>query len=217
MHGQQEVGLVSMVRSVMRVVLPAAAGLVMVMAAPAQAQFSDGYKFLEAVKKKDLEKVNELLEGPGSVLVNTRDITTEETALHIATKRRDIGWMALLVQRGAQVNVRDREGVTPLVLASNLGFIEGVQFLVEKQARVDDANDAGETPLISAVHRRNLDLLRILLRAGANPDRKDNSGRSARDYARDDRNGAQMLAEIEALAKVKPAAPAQRPVYGPSL
>lgn len=202
-------------RSLKRALLVLGAGL-MAWSVPAQAQFSDGYKFLEAVKKKDLEKVNEMLAGSGSVLVNTKDVTTEETALHIATRRRDVPWMALLVQRGAQVNVRDREGVTPLVIASNLGFVEGVQFLVDQKARLDDANDAGETPLISAVHRRNIELLRILLKAGANPDRRDNSGRSARDYAREDRNGQQMLDEIEAIARSKNPAQPQRPVYGPS-
>ena len=202
-------------RSVKRMAMLLAAGM-LVVAGPAHAQFSDGYKFLEAVKKKDLEKFNELLQGSGSTLVNTKDITTEETGLHIATKRRDVPWMALLIQRGGDVNARDRDGVTALVLAANLGFIEGVQLHVDQKARVDESNDAGETPLISAVHSRNLELARILLKAGANPDRSDNSGRSAREYARTDPRAAQILAAIEAAARPKTPSPSQRPVYGPS-
>lgn len=189
---------------------------VLAVASPAQAQFSDGYKFLEAVKKKDLAKVNEMLAGPGAVLVNTRDVTTEQTALHLTTQRRDRPWMAEMIRRGADVNARDRNGVTPLVLAVNLGFVEGVELLVEYRARVDDSNDAGETPLISAVHRRHTELARLLLKAGADPDRKDNSGRSARDYASVDSSGAQMLAEIAAHAKPKAQQPGRK-VYGPVL
>jgi uncharacterized protein len=106
--------------------------------------------------------------------------------------------------------------VTPLQLASNLGFIEGIELLVESNARIDDPNDAGETPLISAVHRRNTTMARILLKAGADPDRKDNSGRSARDYATLDGAAGGMLAEIQASAKPRSARPAGGAVYGPS-
>lgn len=184
---------------------------------PAHAQFSDSYRFLEAVKKKDGAKVNEMLDEPGSTIVNTRDITSGEGALHIVTGRRDITWMSFLIAKGANVNVRDQRGVTPLVLASNLGFIEGVELLVDRKARVDEANDTGETPLITAVHRKNLALVRILLKAGANPDRADNSGRSARDYAALEGRASPILAEIQSNPAAAQGQRAARPTYGPSL
>ncbi|MEO0033826.1 MAG: hypothetical protein RIS94_3584, partial [Pseudomonadota bacterium] len=88
------------------------------MAVPAQAQFSAGYKFLESVKKKEGDKVNDALNEPGSQIVNTRDVTTGQSALHIVTARRDLTWMQFLVAKGANVNIRDNRGTTPLVLAS---------------------------------------------------------------------------------------------------
>ena len=114
------------------------------------------------------------------------------------------------------MNVRDARGVTPLQLASNLGWLDGVEMLVAKKARVDDANDAGETPLIFAVHRRDIPMMRVLLKAGADPDRKDNSGRSARDYATVDGRSGPLVAEIEASAKPKGQRTGAKPVYGPS-
>lgn len=187
------------------------------LAAPAQAQFSDGYKFLEAVKKKDGEKVTEMLAGAGATLVNTRDITSGETPLHLVTARRDLTWMAFLIERGANVNARDRNGVTPLVMASNLNFIEGLELLIDKRARVDESNDAGETPLISAVHRRNIPMMRLLLKAGANPDRADNSGRSARDYALLEGRTSALVTEIETNAKASKAGQSGQAVYGPRI
>lgn len=180
-------------------------------ATPAQAQFSDSYKFLEAVRKKDGQAVTDALDQPGSNLVNTRDITSGETALHIVTNRRDLMWMQFLIGKGANVNVRDAKGVTPLVSAVNANFIEGVELLVSKGARLDESNNAGETPLITAVHNRNVGLMRILLKAGADPDRSDNSGRTARDYAR--LAGANLLTEIETNAKPKGGDKAK--AYGP--
>lgn len=199
-----------------RMVLAIAAGMAL-LATPAHAQFSDGYKFLEAVKKRDGDKVNSMLSEPGSTLVNTRDITNGQTGLHIVTQRRDLAWMAFLIVKGGNINARDSRGVTPLVLAANLGFIEGVELLVDYKARVDEANDAGETPLISAVHNRNIALMRILLKAGADPDRADNSGRSARDYAMLGGSGSNLVAEIEANAKPKEARKPAGRTYGPSL
>jgi ankyrin repeat protein len=70
------------------------------------------------------------------------------------------------------------------MLASQMGLTEAVVALARSGAKVDVANDAGETPLISAVHNRNLAMVRLLLAAGADPGRADNSGRSARDYAK---------------------------------
>ena len=114
------------------------------------------------------------------------------------------------------MNARDVRGVTPLVIACNLNFTEGVELLVESGARVDESNNSGETPLITAVHNRNLPLMRILLKAGADPDRADNSGRTARDYARLAGNPA-LLSTIESEAKPK-AKPGQGPqIFGPKL
>lgn len=182
---------------------------------PAQAQFSDGYKFLEAVRKKEGDKVTEALNEPGTQIINTKNYTTGETALHIVTARRDLTWMQFLISNGANVNVRDNRGVTPLVQACELGFIEGVDQLIKSGARIEDANNTGETPLISAVHRRDLALVRMLIKAGANPDRPDNSGRSARDYATLEGKSSAVLGEIERAAKEAKGTGVKK-TYGPS-
>ncbi len=200
-----------------RLVLALAASL-LALAAPAQAQFSPGYKFLEAVKKKDGTVVNEILADPGTTIVNTRDVISGQSALHMVTLRRDLTWMTFLISKGANVNARDVQGVTPLVAASNIGFIEGIELLIEKGARVDEGNSAGETPLISAVHRRDIGLMRILLRAGADPDRADNSGRSARDYALlDGGRSSQLVQEIVTHAKPRGQQGQAARAYGPSM
>lgn len=182
-------------------------------ATPAQAQFSESYKFLEAVKKKDGTKVTEVLGKPGTTIINTRDSVTGQTALHIVTGMRDLTWMAFILAKGANPNAHDTRGVTPLELAVSQAFDEGVELLLAKGARVDEADTTGTTPLISAVLRRDNRLTKLLLAAGANPDRPDNSGRSARDYAKADA-GNPAATEI-ANAKVKAAGSGKS--YGPHL
>ena len=189
-----------------------------ILAGPAAAQnYSDGYKFLQAVEKKDGKAAIELLDAPGSTVINSRDVSNGRTALHIAVERRDLTWLNFLTQRHANPNLADNRGVSPLMRATQLGFHEGIASLVKAGARVDEPNAAGETPLISAVLRRDTALMRVLLQAGANPDRTDNSGRSARDYAKLEGAQSTVMEEIERSATKTGGSEASAEVYGPSL
>jgi ankyrin repeat protein len=193
------------------------AASVMALGAPASAQtYSDGYRFLQAIEKKDVNDADELLGKPGTTVINSRDLSNGRTALHIVVQRRDLPWVNYLTKRGANPNITDNRGVSPLMLAAQLGFGEGVEALVKARARVDEANDVGETALILAVHRRDTGMMRVLLGAGADPDRRDNAGKSARDYAKLEGASSITLAEIERSAK-NSTARASGEVYGPSL
>lgn len=200
-------------RGVSQWIVGLAGALALLGALPASAQlYSDGYKFLKAVKDKDGTVVTEMLEVPGSTVVNSRDLSSGETGLHYATARRDVTWIRFLTARGANPNIRDKNGVTPLMMATRLGFNEGVEALIKAGAMVDVATSSGETPLISAVHRRDTELMRLMLEAGADPERNDNSGRSARYYA--ELAGKGLSEAIDRFAK--PESERENATYGPS-
>jgi len=182
-----------------RAVSLAVAGAILGLAVPASAQFSDGYKFLEAVKKRDGEEVTKYLSEPGSTIINARDVMTGQSGMHVVVERRDLLWVNFLLQKGANPDIRDAKGVTPLELAASLRFLEGMEALADAGANVDETNSTGETPLILAVHMRDTDMVKMLLDKGANPDKADSSGRSARDYAEvEGRTGNPVLTAIEA-------------------
>jgi ankyrin repeat protein len=207
---------VASARRFARFILPAlAAAMLPAVLAHAQS-YSPGYTFLKAVKDKDGAKVLDMLKQPGSTLMDSRDITSGESALHIVVERRDLTWLNFLLGKGANPNTRDNKGVTPLVLASQIGFVDGVEALIRKGAKVDIPDSTGETPLISAVHKHDVTTMRLLLRAGADPDRADSSGRSARDYATLDGKDSVLLQEIDNSAR--PASEREgASSYGPSI
>lgn len=182
-------------------------------AVPAAAQHtSPGYSFLQAVRERDGNKATELLKAPGSNVINYRD-EKGEGALHILASRRDLQWLGFMIAEGADVDLPNRAGDTPLILASRIGFVEGVDRLLRGRAQVDKTNRQGETALIIAVQQRHLPVVRRLIEAGANPDKTDNAtGRSARDYAKLDSRGAEMLRIMDSGKAKTPAA-----VAGPGL
>lgn len=180
-------------------ILPATVGVI---APAAHAQFSDSYNFLKAVKDRKGEEAEKFLAEPGTVIINTRDITSGETALHIVIQRRDSTWLGYLLQKGANPNLADKKGTTPLMLATQLGYVEGIDVLTRRKAQVDQTNRAGETALILAVQLRNTEAVRALLKAGANPDKTDRrAGYSARDYAKQDGRASDIAAIIESNGK----------------
>lgn len=183
---------------------------------PVAAQlYSEGYKFLEAVDERDGDTATEMLNEPGTQVINTRDITTGDTGLHVVVARRDTLWVRFLLQRRANPNIRNNDGLTPLQMATRLGFIEGVEELLKKGAMVNVADSQGETPLISAVHQRNVGLVKRLLAEGADPDRNDNSGRSARDYLALMSGNTLLTREFE-LADAERGDQGTQAQYGPS-
>ena len=184
------------------------------LASPLTAQRqSDGYKFIKAVRDRDGTVATQMLDEPGTTIVNAREVGTGETALHAVVQRRDLTWVKFLMQRGANPNIADKNDVYPIQLAAQLGFIEGVERLIKGGADVDVSDSTGETPLISAVHRRDLKMIGVLVEGGANPDRTDNSGRSARDYAMlmGARSGV-----LEAIEKAEEEDEAEAETYGPN-
>ncbi|HWW65549.1 MAG TPA: ankyrin repeat domain-containing protein [Sphingomonadaceae bacterium] len=180
---------------------------------PAQAQFSDSYRFLKAVRDHDGAKVTEYLDKPGTI-INTRDYSSGETALHIVVQRRDSQWLAFLLTKGADPNIRDSKGNTPLALAAQLGWVEGATQLIARHANINTTNDRGETPLILAVQRRDLQTVKLLLQYGADPKIADHiAGMSARDYAERESRSPGLL---KAIDEAKPAKPAGA-IAGPRL
>ena len=169
-------------------------GLLLAGAVPAAAQFSDSYNFLKAVRDANGEEATKYLNKPGAPVLNTRDPSTGETALHITVKAHQDNWVGFLINKGANVDVRDRDGNTPLHDAALFGDETAVNYLIGAKARLNATNNRGETPLILAVQRRAIQLVKLLMDAGADPKIADSfAGKSALDYAKADARSAAIL------------------------
>ncbi|MFZ3484345.1 ankyrin repeat domain-containing protein [Sphingomonas sp. 3-13AW] len=167
-------------------------------------QRTQSYEFLEAVRKGDGDKVTGFLNQPGQLLINSKDRTTGDGALHIVAGRNDGVYLRFLLSKGADPNIQDASGNTPAMLAVEKGFTEGLDSLIRYKANLNLANSRGETPLIRAVQLRRVDLVRTLLEGGANPDQTDViAGMSARDYARRDTRTPALLKLMDDAPKTK--------------
>jgi hypothetical protein len=84
----------------------------------------------------------------------------------------------MLVRKDADVNEKDSQGNSPLLLACTSGNFEMAEMLVVAGAGVSAANYQGDTPLLAAVGAGKLQLAEMLVRKDADVNQKDSQGNS---------------------------------------
>ncbi|PQE26803.1 ankyrin repeat-containing protein [Rutstroemia sp. NJR-2017a BVV2] len=87
--------------------------------------------------------------------------------------------MAEVCKHMADVDIRDGNNGTPLILAAGLGHETVVSLLLHKQANVNSQDSDGNTPLINAVSSGHEMVVKILLDKGADVNMQDRFGRTA--------------------------------------
>ena len=131
--------------------------------------------------------------------------------LHEAVKRDNLDAVRLLLELGADVNARDRDGDTPLHEAATWGRPEIARLLLDAGADVNARRDNGDPVLHDAVNTnaeqsRKAKTVRALLDAGADVNARDRIDFPALFHAllwarvRDNAEIVQMLVEAGAEA-----------------
>ena len=84
-----------------------------------------------------------------------------------------------LILWGADVNRRDANGQTPLMIAVVHGKSDIVKFIIQAGVDVNTANADGQTALMIGAHRGCADIVQTLLNAGADVNKSDKKGHTA--------------------------------------
>lgn len=115
--------------------------------------------------------------------LNLADKTFQKTPLMTAIDM-DMPKVALkLIENGADLNLKDKDGRTALLHALYEEQKEVVLALLKKGADVSLTDKKGQTPLIYNVLYGSLEMNDVLIRYGVKVDEKDNQGRTALVYA----------------------------------
>lgn len=102
------------------------------------------------------------------------------TPLHIAAEKGYAEIVLFLVENGAEVNITDTNGNTPLIfIIHKMGNLEITRRLLEKGAAVNAQNRTGETALMYAAWRGHSDIVQLLLAYHANASLKNRQGNTA--------------------------------------
>lgn len=138
----------------------------------ARGQFALDIAMYAAVHACSFEHVKLFLEEGANVNYKSES-EADFTALYRASMVGELDIMDVLLDYGADVNVRTRFGSTPLHRASRKKTPEVAQLLLKRGADITLANDLGLTCLHHAVLRSRVDTIKFLLEAGADPWRRN--------------------------------------------
>jgi Ankyrin repeats (3 copies) len=90
-----------------------------------------------------------------------------DEALLAAASKGDLGEITRAVEKGADVNAADEDGITPLYRATEKGHQDAVALLLDKGANLKQETMDGVTPLHIAVERGHQAVVAQLLDKGA--------------------------------------------------
>ncbi|MBM7558121.1 ankyrin repeat domain-containing protein [Halanaerobacter jeridensis] len=104
-----------------------------------------------------------------------------KTALFKSIDKERPEVVEILIEEGADVNVRTDDGRTALMKAIGENNSEIVKVLIKGGANVNAKDNNGQTALMKAVNKRNKYVVKMLIENGANVNAKDNKGQTALD------------------------------------
>jgi Ankyrin repeats (3 copies)/Ankyrin repeats (many copies) len=108
--------------------------------------------------------------------VHSQDVYNRSTPLHLASRQGNEEVARVLVEHGAEVSAKDKDGSTPLHEASSGGGVDLARFLVEHGADASAKGENGLTPLHEASSRGHVYLARFLVEHSADVSAEDESG-----------------------------------------
>ena len=119
---------------------------------------------------------------------------TSNEALFWSIKGRLLEYIKRAIERGANVNSYDDNGITPLMVASEIGQIDIVKFLIEHGADVNSYDEDGYTAIMKASDFNSFDkaprgsqlkIIKFLIEHGADVNMTNNHGYTALDLVID--------------------------------
>uniref|UniRef100_A0A663LMP6 Poly [ADP-ribose] polymerase n=1 Tax=Athene cunicularia TaxID=194338 RepID=A0A663LMP6_ATHCN len=128
-----------------------------------------GHSLLQAAREADLAKVKKTL---ALEIINFKQPQSHETALHCAVaavhpKRKQV--TELLLRKGANVNEKNKDFMTPLHVAAEKAHNDVMEVLHKHGAKMNALDTLGQTALHRAALAGHLQTCRLLLNYGSDP------------------------------------------------
>ena len=137
--------------------------------------FNDG--IFEYFINDDIESIKNYIESGYDL--NTQDNIGHYTALIYAAKNNKIKITKLLLNAGADLNLKDFDGHTALTRAAQNNNIGIVKLLLNSGVDFNEKDNNGNTALIWAISNNNIEIVKLLLNAGIDFNNQNDDGNTA--------------------------------------
>lgn len=126
------------------------------------------YNLLEAISDNDSNRVRELVRRDASIIDD--NTTWLNTPLIWAVMKNNQEMVRLLVELGADIQLKNKQEQTPLIVAIKYNNRDMVRLLVELKADINIPGSYGYSPLRGAILSHQREMIKLLIELGANID-----------------------------------------------
>lgn len=141
---------------------------------------------IQAVYNEKEKEVRSLIARGTDVNAKDKGFSSR-TALHTAVEENNLKIVSILLNSGADVNLLDENGNTPLMMLDEETNVEIIKLLVKYGTNLNIQNTENKrTALINAAMEDNFKAMRVLIEAGADVNLRDSDGDSALDLIDND-------------------------------
>ena len=110
-----------------------------------------------------------------------------KTPLHYAVSNKRAKMMALLADKGADLDAADATGMTPLHVAAMMGRLDEAKWLLERGALLEPRDQFGDTPVHTAAVFGHGHVVKLLHQRGASLTSPNGAGKVPVELARENR------------------------------
>ncbi len=103
--------------------------------------------------------------GLCKTLVSSGIVAFSHESVFSAVRSGNIDILRWVISKNNNPDIPNSNGITPLMIACNMNFIEGARLLLEKGASLNSKDFQGETPIFYAFY--NTEIMSLLLEKGA--------------------------------------------------
>lgn len=118
---------------------------------------NNGYKFIDAIKEKDIYTVKEMIENK-IVDINFSD-EYKMTGLMYAAKTGDFDLVTFLIKNGADVKITNKWNATVLIPSIYSGNLNLVKYFFEECNLIDNQNSI----IVTLAQSKNIELIEFLI------------------------------------------------------
>lgn len=127
-----------------------------------------------AINKNNLKIFECLIEN--NININNKKDRYNNSPLHLAVKEKKLDCVKYLLENGANINDKNKDGQTPLFIAYDNNDKDTLHTLIRYNANINDTNNDGETLLFLAVKDNDIELVKFLINSDADLNVKDKDG-----------------------------------------
>ena len=127
----------------------------------------DGADALYLATREGRKKIIEMIVNTDKMKIVCRDIINRptyrnRTAIHTSAFHGYLGIAHLLFEHGAELDIPDEDGFTPLILAAHEGHFEIVKWLIEKGVSICKKDKFGDTALETSEINGHIEIMKYL-------------------------------------------------------